>query len=38
MRFVKRDNATCGITTLEEKIEVNAEECVDRVLVDKRIA
>ena len=36
--FVKRDNATCGIAALEEKIEANAEECAGRVLVDKRTA
>ena len=38
VRFVKRDNVTYGIATLEEKIEANAEECVDRALVDKRVA
>ena len=38
VRFVKRDNATCGIAALEENIETNAEECAGRVLVDKRTA
>ena len=34
VRFVKRDNATCGIAALEEKIEANAEECAGRALAD----
>ena len=38
MRFVERDNATCGIAALEEKIEANTEECAGRALVDKRAA
>ena len=38
MRFVKCDNITSGITALEEKIEANAEERVDRTLVDERTA
>ena len=38
VRFVKRDNATYDIVALEENIEANVEECVGRVLVDKRIA
>ena len=35
MRFVKRDNAACGIAALEENFEANAEECAGRALVDK---
>lgn len=38
MRFVERDNATCGIAALEEKIEANAEERAGRALVDERAA
>ena len=38
MRFVKRDNATCNIAALEEKIKANAEECAGRALVDERAA
>jgi len=38
VRFVERDNATCGIAALEEKIEANAEQRAGRALVNERAA
>jgi len=38
VRFIERDNATCGIAALEEKIEANAEGRAARALVDERAA